>query len=415
MASHNPTTQPAGFEVDYLADDANENANTNLVRSFSNSSSCHDSSADGSPLIRRYSHSAHDSRPGGGFQAQPYVPVAAAEHPIAELGRANSLQRANSLDPHGLDPLSSWDGSGGGSPWLFSSTVGQHVGGPGNDFEMDSYVTNPQGSMALDDGWTFASTEFPPPTPHQSTVVESYITPNISGTHASPDGHPRAALPNPATTKFGGGMMPTRQSGREKTPRVPCNMAEETPRNLKGATAAHKQLKSTVKGKPKGKGKPLAQLGHAPSNIDKSAKSTKFAKKSSSKSGGGDGCMQTVPMSNKLEPGEFCGQEKGVTIKDPATGEVETVVLVWVYEPKTEKGAWTFPRPADQPVLKPSKNLKDLRENRKMLAKRLKQKRLLGRMSGASHYQERSDAIKNRQRVGGRVVSETAKKQKKPR
>ena len=57
----------------------------------------------------------------------------------------------------------------------------------------------------------------------------------------------------------------------------------------------------------------------------------------------------------------------------------------------------------------------DLRENRKMLAKRLKQKRLLGRMSGASHYQERSDAIKNRQRVGGRVVSETAKKQKKPR
>ena len=77
------------------------------------------------------------------------------------------------------------------------------------------------------DGWTFASTEFPPPTPHQSTVVESYITPNISGTHASPDGHPRAALPNPATTKFGGGMMPTRQSGREKTPRVPCNMAEE--------------------------------------------------------------------------------------------------------------------------------------------------------------------------------------------
>mmetsp|Transcript_56218 Transcript_56218/g.155061 ORF Transcript_56218/g.155061 Transcript_56218/m.155061 type:complete len:126 (-) Transcript_56218:284-661(-) len=125
--------------------------------------------------------------------------------------------------------------------------------------------------------------------------------------------------------------------------------------------------------------------------------------------------MQTVPMSNKLEPGEFCGQEKGVTIKDPATGEVETVVLVWVYEPKTEKGAWTFPRPADQPLLKPSKNLKDLRENRKMLAQRLKQKRLLGRMNGASHYQERSDAIKNRQRVGGRVVSETAKKQKKPR
>ena len=110
----NPTNNQPGLEF-LVADGENELGNDNLlVRSNSNSSANYDGrSADGSPLVRRFSHSAHDSRPGGFLRlsSQSYQAVAPAE--------TNSLQRTHSLDPFGNNNLG---GGGSGNPWLSVSS-----------------------------------------------------------------------------------------------------------------------------------------------------------------------------------------------------------------------------------------------------------------------------------------------------
>ena len=81
----------------------------------------------------------------------------------------------------------------------------------------------------------------------------------------------------------------------------------------------------------------------------------KSAKKSSGK-GGGDGYVQTVPILERMVPKVDGNQgTRSTKLTDPVNGGIEIAVEVKVID--TKKAYWTFPRPEDQPLLEPSKDL----------------------------------------------------------